>query len=66
LRISIPVPATMPPVTVTPIRTPVIHIPGRPPIVSWCVISRTVIIPWIIPWSVIIGGNAHGDVDAGG
>jgi hypothetical protein len=38
----------MPPVTVAPIRMPVIHIPGRPPIVTWRVISGTVKISRII------------------
>jgi hypothetical protein len=38
----------MPPVTVVPIRMPVIHIAGRPPIVSWRVISGTVKISRII------------------
>ena len=52
-RISIPVPAMMPPVTVAPIRTPVIHIPRRPPIVSWRVIARTIKISGIIARSII-------------
>ena len=61
-----PVPAMIPPVTVAPIRMPVIHVPGRPPIVSWCVISRTIIISRIIPRSIIDRArNSEGNGDLG-
>jgi hypothetical protein len=57
LKISIIIPTAIPPIPAMPIGVPVVDVPARPPIVPWCVISRSV---------KDRAANADGNVDASG
>jgi hypothetical protein len=55
----------MPPVPVPPIGTPVVCIAVRAPIISWSVISRAIIIAWIIPGPIVNRArNSDGNMDS--